>query len=81
MPPRRFAVRDRPRRLPEPSAAADALDESGRDTVALDRQRMIGVRDAGVVETLEVRLAIAGRARRCREAFDDRFAHFLPELS
>src|SRR6202011_453614 len=46
-----------------PCAAADALDDSGRDAVAFDRQRMIGVCDVGVVDTLEVRLAIAGRAR------------------
>src|ERR1700723_2829624 len=31
-----------------PGPAADAFDESGRDAVALDRQRMIGVRDVGV---------------------------------
>ena len=40
---------------------------------------MIGVRDVGVVDALEVRLDIARRARRFREAFDDRLAHFLPE--
>src|ERR1700692_5035422 len=34
-----------------PCAAADALDASGRDAVALDRQRMIGVSDIGVVDT------------------------------
>ena len=62
-----------------PCAAADALDELGRDAVALDRQRMIGVRDVGVVDALEVRVDIARRARRFREAFDDRLAHFLPE--
>src|SRR6202453_4467538 len=61
-----------------PSAAADALDESGRDAVPLDRQRMIGVCDVGVVDTLEIRHAMAGRARRFREAFDYRLPRFLP---
>ncbi len=40
---------------------------------------MIGVGDIGIIDTLEVRLAIARRARRFREAFDDRLSHFLPE--
>ena len=46
--------------------------------IAFDRQRMIGVRDAGVVDALEVCVDIARRARRFREAFDDRLANFLP---
>src|ERR1019366_6389598 len=62
-----------------PCAAADALDESGRDPVAFDRQRMIRVSDIGVRDALEVCVDIAWRARRFREAFDDRLAHFLPE--
>ena len=62
-----------------PSAAADAFDKSGRDAVALDRQRMIGVCDVGVVDALEVCIDIEGRARRFWEAFDDRLSHFLPE--
>jgi hypothetical protein len=40
---------------------------------------MIGVRDVGAVDALEVCVDIARRARRFREAFDDRLAHFLPE--
>ena len=40
---------------------------------------MIGVRHVGVVDALQVRLDIARQARRFREAFDDRLAHFLPQ--
>jgi hypothetical protein len=42
-----------------PRAPAGALDESGSDAVALDRQRMIGVCDVGVADALEVRLDVA----------------------
>src|ERR1700678_3860093 len=62
-----------------PAPPADALDKVRRDPVALDRQRMIGVCDIGVVDALEVCLDIARWARRFWEAFDDRLAHFLPE--
>jgi hypothetical protein len=40
---------------------------------------MVGVRDVGVVDALQIRLDVARRARRFREAFDDRLAHLMPE--
>ena len=64
-------------RVPPPPA--DTLDKVWRDAVPLDRQRVIGVRDIGGVDALEVCVDIARRARCFWEAFDDRLSHFLPE--
>lgn len=62
-----------------PFACADTFDQLARDTIALDRQRMVRICDISVVDALHVCPDISRQTRRFREAGNDRLPHLLPQ--
>ena len=50
-----------------PVALLHALDQRGRDGVALDRQRVVRIALVDVIDELQIRFPVFGKARRCRE--------------
>src|SRR5690606_1173627 len=61
-----------------PSAASNALDERLADAIAFDRQRVIGVGDVDLVNSLHVGVGVLRYARRPGKTPDNVFTHALP---
>ena len=62
-----------------PVTGADALDQFQRDTIALDRQRVIGVAPIHLIDAGQVGFGVLRQSGRGWKCGDHRLAHRLPQ--
>ena len=61
-----------------PTPSPHPIDERGRDGVAFDRQRVVGIMLIDFVDKAQIRILVLRQPRRFRKSLDDAFAHRLP---